>query len=192
MSPRRSLTERTMPTGKSTAVSSTTCAWFFSATAVLVAALFVALAVLAADFFASVVARLACVLDLLLRAVAAAALPFEDVPLGCSRMARAAPSLANIRSYEHTFLNAVRLRLHGGSTAGLRRLGGADRRRGPRRRGPRPSGSGRRGRAGRRSSSPSPKATAPPASRTISWAAAASTERQGRRLRKASKRPAAT
>jgi hypothetical protein len=42
-----------------------TWAWFFSATAVAVAAFFVALAVLAADFFASVVARLAWVLDLL-------------------------------------------------------------------------------------------------------------------------------
>src|SRR4051794_38897264 len=65
MSFRRSLAERTMPTGKSTAVSMIAWAWFFSATAVLVAAFFVAFAVLAADFFASVVERLACVFDLL-------------------------------------------------------------------------------------------------------------------------------
>jgi hypothetical protein len=49
----------------STAVSTTVWTWFFSATAVLVAARLEALAVFAADFFASVVARLACVLDLL-------------------------------------------------------------------------------------------------------------------------------
>ncbi|HET8815200.1 MAG TPA: hypothetical protein VFM51_09635 [Solirubrobacterales bacterium] len=42
------------------------CTWFFSVAAALVAARFEAAAVLAADFLASVVARLACAFDLLL------------------------------------------------------------------------------------------------------------------------------
>src|SRR5689334_10252803 len=100
MSPIRSLAERTTPTGKSTAVSRIAWAWFFSATAVLVAASFVVLAVLAADFFASVVARFACDLDLLVPLLVLSAI--EDVPLELVCLARAAPSLANIRFYEQT------------------------------------------------------------------------------------------
>src|SRR6185369_13652961 len=97
MSFRRSLAESTMPTGKSTAVSMNVCAWFFSATAVLVAAFFVALAVLAADFFASVVARLASVLDLLVPLLVLSAI--EDVPLEFGLFGS-----GGAESSEHTFL----------------------------------------------------------------------------------------
>src|ERR1700761_1386587 len=90
-----SLTESTAPTGKSTGVSMIAWAWFFSATADLEAAFFDALAVLAADFLASVVARLAWAFDLVLLLLLSAAMSLTYSSVSVEWLGRR-PSLANI------------------------------------------------------------------------------------------------
>src|SRR6185437_477519 len=93
------------------------------ATAVLVAAFFVAFAVLAADFFASVVERLACVFDLVVPLLLVLS-AMKTYPSWSSRMARAGPSLANIRFYEQTFLNIGTALVTRGGGKGRRCAGG--------------------------------------------------------------------